>query len=191
MVRPVDTFHPMTHFAVFCGASTGHDPVYLEAARSVGRALAERGLGVVYGGGHVGLMGAVADAAMEAGGHVVGVIPGFMTEKEVAHERVSELILVKDMHERKMVMHQRSQAVIALPGGFGTMDELFELLTWKQLRLHAKPMGLLNVKGYYDGLLTQMAHMRQEGFLHDDTQVLAHAEVDALIDDLLGRIVRV
>ena len=191
MVRPVDTFHPMTHFAVFCGASTGHDPVYLEAARSVGRALAERGLGVVYGGGHVGLMGAVADAAMEAGGNVVGVIPGFMTEKEVAHERVSELILVKDMHERKMVMHQRSQAVIALPGGFGTMDELFELLTWKQLRLHAKPMGLLNVKGYYDGLLTQMAHMRQEGFLHDDTQVLAHAEVDALIDDLLGRIVRV
>ena len=181
----------MTHFAVFCGASTGHDPVYLEAARSVGRALAERGLGVVYGGGHVGLMGAVADAAMEAGGHVVGVIPGFMTEKEVAHERVTELILVKDMHERKMVMHQRSQAVIALPGGFGTMDELFELLTWKQLRLHAKPMGLLNVKGYYDGLLTQMAHMRQEGFLHDDTQVLAHAEVDALIDDLLGRIVRV
>ena len=161
----------MTHFAVFCGASTGHDPVYLEAARSVGRALAERGLGVVYGGGHVGLMGAVADAAMEAGGHVVGVIPGFMTEKEVAHERVSELILVKDMHERKMVMHQRSQAVIALPGGFGTMDELFELLTWKQLRLHAKPMGLLNVKGYYDGLLTQMAHMRQEGFLHDDTRV--------------------
>ncbi|MCB0818873.1 MAG: LOG family protein, partial [Flavobacteriales bacterium] len=87
----------MTHFAVFCGASTGHDPVYLEAARSVGRALAERGLGVVYGGGHVGLMGAVADAAMEAGGNVVGVIPGFMTEKEVAHERVSELILVKDM----------------------------------------------------------------------------------------------
>ena len=181
----------MTHFAVFCGASTGHDPVYLEAARSVGRALAERGLGVVYGGGHVGLMGAVADAAMEAGGHVVGVIPGFMTEKEVAHERVSELILVKDMHERKMVMHQRSQAVIALPGGFGTMDELFELLTWKQLRLHAKPMGLLNVKGYYDGLLTQMAHMRQEGFLHDDTRVLAHDDVDALIDDLLGRIVRV
>ena len=181
----------MTHFAVFCGASTGHDPVYLEAARSVGRALAERGLGVVYGGGHVGLMGAVADAAMEAGGHVVGVIPGFMTEKEVAHERVTELILVKDMHERKMVMHQRSQAVIALPGGFGTMDELFELLTWKQLRLHAKPMGLLNVKGYYDGLLTQMAHMRQEGFLHDDTRVLAHHDVVTLIDDLLGRIVRV
>ena len=181
----------MTHFAVFCGASTGHDPVYLEAARSVGRTLAERGLGVVYGGGHVGLMGAVADAAMEAGGNVVGVIPGFMTEKERAHERVTELIVVKDMHERKMVMHQRSEAVIALPGGFGTMDELFELLTWKQLRLHAKPMGLLNVKGYYDGLLTQMAHMRQEGFLHDDTRVLAHADVDALIDDLLGRIVRV
>ncbi|MCB0786225.1 MAG: TIGR00730 family Rossman fold protein [Flavobacteriales bacterium] len=181
----------MTHFAVFCGASSGHDPVYMEAARQVGLALAERGLGVVYGGGHVGLMGAVADAAMEAGGNVVGVIPGFMTEKEVAHERVSELIMVKDMHERKLVMHQRSQAVIALPGGFGTMDELFELLTWRQLGLHAKPMGVLNVNGFYDPLLDQANRMKRDGFLHGATRILSHQDVDGLIDDLLGRIVRV
>jgi uncharacterized protein (TIGR00730 family) len=181
----------MTHIAVFCGASSGNDPSYLEASRNVGRVLAERGIGVVYGGGHVGLMGAVADAAMEAGGRVVGVIPTFMTHKEVAHERVSELIMVRDMHERKMVMHQRSDAVIALPGGFGTMDELFELLTWRQLGLHAKPMGLLNVKGFYDGLLAQMAHMAREGFLHDDTRVIAAAEMEVLLEAILANIVRV
>ena len=176
----------MTHFAVFCGASTGHDPVYLEAARSVGRALAERGLGVVYGGGHVGLMGAVADATMEAGGHVVGVIPGFMTEKEVAHERVTELILVKDMHERKMRMHELSQAVVALPGGFGTMDEVFELLTWRQLGLHAKPIGLLNVNGFYSPLLDQVVRMEQDGFLHGPTRILSATTVGALLDAIAG-----
>jgi uncharacterized protein (TIGR00730 family) len=182
---------PTMHIAVFCGASTGHAPHYIESAREVGRMLAGRGIGVVYGGGHVGLMGAVADAAMEAGGRVVGVIPTFMTHKEVAHERVSELIMVRDMHERKMVMHQRSDAVIALPGGFGTMDELFELLTWRQLGLHAKPMGLLNVNGFYDGLLAQMAHMAREGFLHDDTRVIAAAEMEVLLEALLANIVRV
>jgi uncharacterized protein (TIGR00730 family) len=180
-----------TLFAVFCGASTGHDPIYMEAARTVGRTLAERGIGVVYGGGHVGLMGAVADAAMEAGGRVVGVIPTFMTHKELAHERITELVMVRDMHERKRVMHERSQAVIALPGGFGTMDELFELLTWRQLGLHAKPMGLLNVNGYYDGLLAQMHHMEKEGFLHDATRVMAATEVEVLVNALLANVVRV
>ena len=179
------------HIAVFCGASAGHDPIYMEAARTVGRTLAGRGIGVVYGGGHVGLMGAVADAAMEAGGNVVGVIPTFMTHKELAHERITELIMVQDMHERKMVMHQRSQAVIALPGGFGTMDELFELLTWRQLGLHAKPMGLLNVHGYYDGLLAQMVRMEQDGFLHDATRVMAATDVEVLVNALLANVVRV
>lgn len=172
--------------AVFCGASAGHDPIYMSNARAVGRSIAQRGLGVVYGGGHVGLMGAVADAAMEAGGTVVGVIPEFMTERELAHERVTELIMVRDMHERKMVMHQRSQAVIALPGGFGTMDELFELLTWRQLGLHAKPMGLLNVNGFFDGLLEQMARMECDGFLHGSTRVIAAIEIDDLIDKLVA-----
>ena len=176
----------MTHIAVFWGASSGHDPVHTEAAKDVGRSLAKRGLGVVYGGGHVGLMGAVADAAMAEGGTVVGVIPGFMTERELAHDRVTELITVKDMHERKLVMHQRSQAVIALPGGFGTMDELFELLTWRQLGLHAKPMGLLNVNGFYDGLLEQMRRMEHDGFLHGSTRVITGSEPGVLIDRLLA-----
>jgi hypothetical protein len=109
----------------------------------------------------------------------------------LAHDRVSELVIVRDMHERKLVMHERSQAVIALPGGFGTMDELFELLTWRQLGLHAKPMGLLNVNGFYNGLLAQMAHMEQEGFLHGDTRVLFADDVGVLIDRLVTDIVRV
>jgi len=181
----------MLHIAVFCGASSGHDPIHVATAREVGRAIAQRGLGVVYGGGHVGLMGAVADAAMEAGGRVVGVIPGFMTERELAHERVSELVIVRDMHERKLVMHERSQAVIALPGGFGTMDELFELLTWRQLGLHAKPMGLLNVNGFYSPLLAQMERMEVEGFLHGDTRVMFDNDAGALIDGLVAAIVRI
>jgi uncharacterized protein (TIGR00730 family) len=133
----------------------------------------------------------VADAAMEAGGKVVGVIPGFMTERELAHDRVTELVMVRDMHERKMVMHQRSQAVIALPGGFGTMDELFELLTWRQLGLHAKPMGLLNVNGFFDGLVEQMARMERDGFLHGATRVITAVEVDELIDKLIAAEVKV
>jgi uncharacterized protein (TIGR00730 family) len=160
-------------------------------ASVVGRTIAQRGFGVVYGGGHVGLMGAVADAAMESGGEVVGVIPGFMTERELAHDRVTELVMVRDMHERKMVMHQRSQAVIALPGGFGTMDELFELLTWRQLGLHAKPMGLLNVNGFFDGLIEQMARMERDGFLHGTTRVITAVEVDELIDKLIAAEVKI
>ncbi|MBL7965009.1 MAG: TIGR00730 family Rossman fold protein [Flavobacteriales bacterium] len=179
------------HVAVFCGASGGNDAAYAEAAREVGHVLAVRGLGLVYGGGRVGLMGAVADAALEAGGRVVGVIPGFMRDKELAHEGATELLVVRDMHERKLVMHERSQAVIALPGGFGTMDELFELLTWRQLGLHAKPMGMLNAKGFYNGLLEQAAHMAREGFLHGPTRIIAHERVEPLLDELLASVVRV
>ena len=175
-------FRRMEHIAVFCGASSGHDPIYTQAARDLGRAIVERGLGVVYGGGHVGLMGVVADAAMQAGGPVVGVIPGFMEKAEQAHQGVTELVMVRDMHERKMVMHQRSQAVVALPGGFGTMDELFELLTWRQLGLHRKPMALLNVNGFYTPLLEQVARMEHDGFLHGPTRILAATEVGAVLD---------
>ncbi len=170
------------NIAVFCGANAGSDPAILEAARTIGAAIARRGWGVVYGGGHVGLMGDVADAALEAGGEVIGVIPGFMVEKELAHQGVTELIVVRDMHERKMRMHELSQAVVALPGGFGTMDELFELLTWRQLGLHGKPMGLLNVNGFYSPLLEQMARMDRDGFLHGPTRVLAAADGDELLD---------
>ncbi len=170
------------NIAVFCGANTGTDPAILQAARTMGRTIAERGMGVVFGGGHVGLMGAVADAALEAGGKVIGVIPGFMVEKELAHQALTELIIVRDMHERKMRMHELSQAVVALPGGFGTMDEVFELLTWRQLGLHAKPIGVLNVNDFYTPLLEQVARMERDGFLHGPTRILAARDVQDLVD---------
>ncbi|MBL0126570.1 MAG: TIGR00730 family Rossman fold protein [Flavobacteriales bacterium] len=175
----------MRRIAVFCGANSGTDPAIREAARATGRTMAERGMGIVFGGGHVGLMGAVADAALEAGGEVIGVIPGFMVEKELAHQGLSELIIVRDMHERKMRMHELSEAVIALPGGFGTMDELFELLTWRQLGIHHKPMGLLNVNGFYGPLLQQIDRMHRDGFLHGETRVITAATVHELLDRLL------
>jgi uncharacterized protein (TIGR00730 family) len=170
------------NIAVFCGANTGTDPSILQAAQAMGRSIAQRGMGVVYGGGHVGLMGAVADAALEAGGRVIGVIPGFMVEKELAHQALTELIIVRDMHERKMRMHELSQAVVALPGGFGTMDEVFELLTWRQLGLHAKPIGVLNVNDFYSPLLEQVARMERDGFLHGPTRILAARDVEGLLD---------
>lgn len=172
----------MLNIAVFCGANTGRDPGILHAAQEMSRTIVERGMGVVYGGGHVGLMGAVADAALEAGGKVIGVIPGFMVEKELAHQSITELIIVRDMHERKMRMHELSQAVVALPGGFGTMDEVFELLTWRQLGLHAKPIGVLNVNDFYTPLLEQVARMERDGFLHGPTRILAARDVRGLLD---------
>lgn len=176
------------NIAVFCGANTGTDPAILQAARAMGRTIAERGMGVVYGGGHVGLMGAVADAALEAGGKVIGVIPGFMVEKELAHQALTELIIVRDMHERKMRMHELSQAVVALPGGFGTMDEVFELLTWRQLGLHAKPIGVLNVNDFYSPLLEQVARMERGGFLHGPTRVISSTTVEGLLETLSAQV---
>lgn len=164
----------------------GRDPVYAEAAMRTGRAIAERGFGVVYGGGHVGLMGIVADAAMKAGGEVIGVIPHFMEKAEEAHRGVTELILVDSMHERKMRMHELSQAVIALPGGFGTLDELFELLTWRQLKLHHQPLGVLNVNGFFDPLLAQQDRMEREGFLHGDTRLIAEASIGPLLSRIVA-----
>ena len=171
--------------AVFCGASMGRDPHIVAAAQDVGRTLAQRGHGIVYGGGRVGLMGVVAEAALHAGGDVIGVIPGFMVQKELAHTGLTDLVIVRDMHERKMRMHELSQAVIALPGGFGTRDDLFELLTWRQLGLHSKPMGLLNVNGFYTPLLEQAARMERDGFLHGETRVISGSDVGSLLEQLL------
>ncbi|HEY0979171.1 MAG TPA: TIGR00730 family Rossman fold protein [Flavobacteriales bacterium] len=176
----------MQRIAVFCGASLGNDPVIREAATATGISIAQRGMGVVYGGGHVGLMGLVADAALSVGGEVIGVIPDFMQKAEQAHTTVSQLILVKTMHERKMRMHRLSHAVMALPGGFGTMDEIFELLTWRQLDLHRQPIGLLNVNGFYDHLLAQFQRMEHDGFLHGETRVIVESEVDVLLDRLVS-----
>jgi len=157
----------MKSIIVFCGSSEGYNEVYMEAATQLGELLASRGIRVIYGGAKVGLMGAVADGALQAGGEVTGVIPEFLSAKEVLHEGLTELITTKTMHERKLKMYELGDAIITLPGGWGTMDETFEMLTWGQLGLHAKPVGLLNVNGYYDALKALSDSMVQEGFLSE------------------------
>jgi uncharacterized protein (TIGR00730 family) len=155
----------MSRICVFCGSSSGGRPVYIEQARAFGTALAAHGLELIYGGGRVGLMGALADAVLEAGGTVIGVIPQALVEKELAHPGVTRLHVVATMHERKALMADGADTFAALPGGFGTGDELFEILTWAQLGLHAKPIGLLNVAGYFDSLLSWIDRAVQERFL--------------------------
>ena len=151
---------------VFCGSSPGFDPVYLDAARAVGTAIGRAGMSLVYGGGHVGLMGAVADAALAAGAEVTGVIPRALQAREEVNDDLTELILVDTMHERKMIMADRADVFLALPGGPGTLEELTEQWTWAQLGIHEKPVGLLNVAGYFDPLLAFVANMRDRGFTH-------------------------
>lgn len=158
--------------AVFCGSSIGTGPAYEAAARALGRELARRNIRLVYGGAKVGLMGALADAALEAGGEVVGVLPYFLSGKEIAHAGLTKLILVDTMHERKLRMAELSDASISLPGGFGTMEEFFEVLTWGQLGLHTKPVGLLNVQGFYKPLYALFDQMVQEGFLKPENRRL-------------------
>jgi uncharacterized protein (TIGR00730 family) len=155
----------MRKVCVFCGSRRGGASQYAEATRDFGTALTQRGLGLVYGGGHVGLMGVLADAVLAGGGPVVGVIPRALADKELAHLGLTELVVVETMHERKSVMADRSDAFVALPGGYGTGDELFEILTWAQLGLHQKPIGLLNAAGFFDPLLTWLDHMVGEDFL--------------------------
>jgi uncharacterized protein (TIGR00730 family) len=142
----------MTRLAVYCGSSPGADPAYAMAAGALGREMAARGIGLVFGGGHVGLMGAIADAVLEAGGEVIGVIPEALRDKELAHQGCTELHVVSTMHERKSLMADYAKGFIAMPGGFGTFDEIFEMLTWGQLGYHTRPCGFLNVAGYYDAL---------------------------------------
>ncbi len=142
----------MTRLAVYCGSSPGADPAYAAAAGALGREMAARGIGLVFGGGHVGLMGAIADAVLEAGGEVIGVIPEALRDKELAHQGCTELHVVSTMHERKSLMADYAKGFIAMPGGFGTFDEIFEMLTWGQLGYHTRPCGFLNVAGYYDAL---------------------------------------
>jgi uncharacterized protein (TIGR00730 family) len=171
---------------VFCGASSGRLPAYADAARAVGSALARRGVGLVYGGGRVGLMGAVADAALAGGGEVVGVIPQELVERELAHSGVTDLRVVDSLHERKALMAELADGFVALPGGFGTLDELLEQLTWSQLGLHAKPVGLLDVEGYWRPLIELARHATEEGFVREsDLAAIAVAtEPEALLDRL-------
>ena len=155
----------MKRIAVYCGSATPADPVYIESARDVGRELAARGIGLVYGGGKLGLMGAVADAVLAGGGEVIGVIPTALVNAEVAHRGLSELHVVDTMHERKARFTELSDGFLTIPGGTGTMDELWEAMSWAQLGYHTKPVALLNVAGFYDGLLEFVDKMSEVGFL--------------------------
>jgi hypothetical protein len=169
---------------VFCGASAGIDPGYMAAARAVGEGLARRGIGLVYGGGRVGLMGAVAEAALAAGGEVIGVIPQGLVDRELAHPGLSELLVVDTLHERKALMAERSDAFIALPGGLGTLEELAEVVSWAQLELHAKPIGLLDVGDYWGLLLAWLDMAVAEGFVAPAHRrlVIRGGSLDALLD---------
>ncbi|WP_448660401.1 TIGR00730 family Rossman fold protein [Sphingomonas sp. CJ99] len=170
----------MRRLAVYCGSASPADPVYLQCARDVGRALAERGIGVVYGGGKLGLMGAVADSALAAGGEVIGVIPDALVAAEVAHQGLTELHTVRTMHERKALFTDLADGFVTIPGGTGTMDELWEALSWAQLGYHSDPVGLLNIAGYYDGLIEFWHKMGEVGFVRPQHQGLL------IVDTALG-----
>jgi len=171
---------------VYCGSRDGLDPAHLAAAREVGREIGRRGWRLVYGGGHTGLMGAVADAALAAGAEVIGIIPDRLIERELGHGGVTELQVVGSMHERKQKMAEQSDAFIALPGGIGTMEEIFEIWTWRQLGYHRKALGLLNVGGYYDDLLRFIGRSETDGFLWPDVHALLQVDTDIarLLDGL-------
>lgn len=158
----------MQSAAVFCGSKMGSDPLYEEHARSLGTLLAQKGIKLIYGGGKAGLMGAVADAALEAGGEVYGIIPHFLNSRERKHDRLTETFVTDTMHERKKLLFEKCDAAIIIPGGFGTMDELFELLTWNQLQLHHKKVFLLNTGGFYNTLIDHFDQMYNCGFLYSN-----------------------
>ena len=176
----------MKRVCVFCGSNAGIRPEYGIAARAVAAGLARRGFGLVYGGGNVGMMGIIADSMLQAGGEVIGVIPQSLVAKEVAHHGVSELRVVDTMHQRKALMNDLSDAFIALPGGFGTLDEFFEILTWAQLGIHSKPCAILNVESYYDPLLALFDHGVGEGFVRSAHRNLVISNFDpvALLDHM-------
>lgn len=173
-----------TALCVYCGSQSGNDPLYAETAHAFGLELARRGITLVYGGGKVGLMGTVANAALAGGGKVVGVIPRQLVEREVAHQGLTELVVVDTMHQRKTRMYELSDSFVALPGGFGTMDEMFEMLTWAQLGLHRYPCAFLDTQGYYGHLRDMMNHMVAEGFIAQGRRdsVWFGESIDALLE---------
>lgn len=190
--RPYESMVTMDNpgsLCVFAGSHSGTNPHHLAAAVALGQAMARRGTGLVYGGAHCGLMGALADAVLQGGGRAVGVMPRALVAREKAHRGLTELIITEDMHSRKARMVQLSGGFLALPGGFGTLDELFEVLTWAQLGIHAKPVGLLNSDGFWDGLLAFLGQVEAHGFLHGDglAGLPCEADPDRLLDLLARR----
>ena len=178
----------MKSICVYCGSNAGGDPTYAARAKALGARLAAENLALVYGGGNVGLMGVVADAVLEAGGDVTGVIPHALMAREIGHGGVTRLHVVDSMHERKALMAELSDAFVALPGGVGTFEELFEAITWTQLGLHRKPCGLLNVSGFYDGLIAFLDRAWAEGFIKPETRAIVTSshDIDTLLDRLLA-----
>ncbi len=175
----------MKSICVYCASSIGNDPIYGEMAFELGQTIAEHQIELIYGGAQVGLMGKVAEGALSKNGKVTGIIPEFLETKEIAHTSLTELITVKTMHERKALMQEKSDGFIALPGGFGTMEELFEILTWGQLDLHRKPIGILNVKGYYDALIQLVETMISAGLLKEEYKKMLL--ISDSVDDLLSQ----
>lgn len=173
----------MNAILVYCGANAGKKEIYKETAQTLGKTFAERNIRLIYGGGSIGLMGIIADAVLAHGGNVTGVIPHFLDRMEVGHKNLTEIHKVETMHQRKALMEELADGIITLPGGFGSMDELFEILSWAQLGLHKKPIGILNVNGFYDGILQQLDVMVEEGFLKEENKKLLL--VATTIDDLL------
>lgn len=176
----------MKTLAVYCGASHGVNPLYTDAARALAGALVAHNIGLVYGGGKVGLMGVIADEVLRLGGDATGVIPKALVEREVGHAGLTRLFVVKDMHERKAMMAELSEGFIAMPGGMGTLEELFEMVTWAQLGIHAKPIGLYNPNGFWDGLTAFVQHQSREGFVRPEH--LGLMQVDADPDALIKRL---
>ena len=175
----------MKRITVFCGSSFGADAIYKEQAKLLGETLAKQNIELVYGGANVGLMGAVADGVLDKGGKVIGVLPDFLRSKEIAHTGLTELILVESMHERKTRMSELCDGVIALPGGFGTLEELFEMVTWAQLGLHKKPIAILNINGFYDSLIEMIQTMVDKGLLKEANQQMLLVSDE--IEDLLNK----
>ncbi len=186
--EPQDIYRPkfffMKSILVYCGANPGKDPIYSETAIRLGKEMVKRGMRLIYGGGSLGLMGTIANTVLAEGGEVVGIIPDFLDKMEVGHPNLTETHVVETMHERKALMEKLCDGIITMPGGFGSMDELFEILSWSQLGLHAKPIGLLNVKGFYDFMIQQLDHMTKEGFLKQQNRDILH--VSDSIDDLIN-----
>ncbi len=177
---------------VYCGSGEGTNPAHLRAARDLGRSMAEAGVGLVYGGGSHGLMGATARAVLEHGGHVTGIIPGFLRDRELMLEQTQEMLVVPDMHTRKRLMFERSDAFVALPGGIGTLEELVEQMTWVQLQQHTKPVLIADIDGFWGPLLSLLQHMRQNGFVRNDVEVdyLVARQTRDILPMLADRIAR-
>lgn len=176
----------MKSIVVFCGSSEGADPEIVESAYRLGAKLAQEGVTLVYGAAKIGVMGKLAQGALDEQGKVIGVIPDFLKLKEVFHDGLTQLIITKNMHQRKLKMHELSDAILTLPGGYGTMEELFEMITWAQLGLHQKPIGLLNINGFYDELLAMLRTMVTKGFLKQDhyDMLLVDSTIDGLLDKM-------